>query len=224
MKNKWSYYYGVVAVKQEIRMKKKYIRYGIASGWLVIGAPLLLNACATKVERVQTEQAIDLSGQWNDTDSRLVSEEMIKEVLTKPWLDDYYNQHSKPPVVIVGEVRNLSHEHLNVNTFLNDMEKALINSGRVKVVASRVEREEIRDERADQDYYASEQTRKAMGKELGADFMLSGSINSIIDSEGRQAVKFYQVDLTLISLVDNSKVWIGQKKIKKIVDKRSLRL
>jgi uncharacterized protein (TIGR02722 family) len=186
--------------------------------------PLMLTACATKVERMQTDQVIDLSGQWNDTDSRMVSEAMIKEVLTKPWLDNYYKVHNKPPAVIVGEVRNLSHEHLNVNTFLNDVEQALINSGRVKVVASRTEREEIRDERADQAYNATEQSRKAMGKELGADFMLSGSINTIIDAEGRQAVKFYQVDLTLISLVDNTKVWIGQKKIKKLVDKRSLRL
>jgi uncharacterized protein (TIGR02722 family) len=186
--------------------------------------PLVFSACATKVERVQTDEVIDLSGQWNDTDSRLVSEEMMNEVLTRPWVDDYVRRHNKPPAVIVGEVRNLSHEHLNVNTFLNDVEKALINSGRVKVVASRVEREEIREERSDQDINASEETRKAMGKELGADFMLKGSINTIVDEEGKKAVKFYQVDLTLISLVDNSKVWVGQKKIKKLVDKRSLRL
>ena len=191
---------------------------------LAIVMPLVLNACATKVERVQTDEVIDLSGQWNDTDSRLVSEEMMTEVLGRPWVDDYVRRHNKPPAVIVGEVRNLSHEHLNVNTFLNDVEKALINSGRVKVVASRVEREEIRDERADQDIHASEETRKAMGRELGADFMLKGSINTIVDEEGKKAVKYYQVDLTLISLVDNSKVWVGQKKIKKLVDKRSLRL
>ena len=149
---------------------------------------------------------------------------MVNEVLAKPWVDDYVRRNSKPPAVIVGEVRNLSHEHLNVNTFLNDVENALINSGRVKVVASRAEREEIREERADQDINASEETRKAMGKELGADFMLKGTINTIVDEEGKQAVKFYQVDLTLISLADNSKVWVGQKKIKKFVDKRSLRL
>jgi uncharacterized protein (TIGR02722 family) len=198
-------------------------RYAIPTGLAVI-IVLMFSACATKVERVQTEQVIDLSGQWNDTDSRLVSEEMMNDVLARPWVDSYYRQYNKRPAVIVGEVRNLSHEHLNVNAFLNDIEKALINSGKVKVVASRAEREEIREERADQDINASEETRKAMGKELGADFMLKGTINSIVDEEGKQAVKFYQVDLTLISLVDNTKVWVGQKKIKKFVDKRSLRL
>ncbi|KPJ93683.1 MAG: penicillin-binding protein activator LpoB [Gammaproteobacteria bacterium SG8_11] len=190
---------------------------------LVVVMALTFIGCSTKVERVKTDEVIDLSGQWNDTDSRLVSEEMMSDVLARPWVDNYVRSHTKPPAVIVGEVRNLSHEHLNVNTFLSDVEKALINSGRVKVVASRVEREEIREERADQDINASEETRKAMGRELGADFMLKGTINTIIDEEGSQAVKFYQVDLTLISLADNSKVWVGQKKIKKFVDKRSLR-
>ncbi len=188
-------------------------------------ALLLITGCATttKVERIDTDEVKDLSGQWNDTDSRLVSEQMMQDVLSKPWIDNYRSQHNKTPAVIVGEVRNLSHEHLNVNAFLNDVERALINSGRVNVVASSAERQAIRDERKDQDMHAREETRKAMGKELGADFMLKGSINSIIDTEGNKSVKFYQIDLVLISLTDNNKVWIGQKKIKKFVQKRTVR-
>ncbi len=191
--------------------------------WVLLLA-VALAACATKVERLDTEEVRDLSGNWNDTDSRLVSEEMIRDVLSRSWLNRYTRSHGgKPPVVIVGEVRNLSHEHINVNTFVADMERALINSGNVEVVASSTERGEVRGERKDQDLNAREDTRKAMGQEIGADFMLKGTINTIIDAEGKKQVKFYQVDLTLISMADNRKVWVGQKKIKKFVDKRSLR-
>ncbi len=191
--------------------------------WVLLLA-VALGACATKVERIDTEEVRDLSGSWNDTDSRLVSEEMIRDVLSRPWINRYTRSHDgKPPVVIVGEVRNLSHEHINVNTFVADMERALINSGNVEVVASSTERGEVRGERKDQDLNAREDTRKAMGQEIGADFMLKGTINTIIDAEGKKQVKFYQVDLTLISMADNRKVWVGQKKIKKFVDKRSLR-
>jgi len=193
---------------------------------LLLGVALLnVGGCTTttKVERIDANEVRDLSGQWNDTDSRLVSEEMMRDVLSKPWIDNYRSKHNKEPAVIVGNVRNLSYEHLNVNAFLNDVERALINSGRVKVVASNTERQEIREERKDQDINAREDTRKDMGKELGADFMLKGSINAIIDAEGNQSVKFYQVDLVLISLTDNNKVWIGQKKIKKFVEKRTVR-
>ena len=188
---------------------------------LVVGVALA--ACATKVERMAPEEVKDLSGKWNDTDSRLVSEEMVNDVLARPWVSDFTRDRSREPAVIVGGIRNLSHEHINVQTFIGDIEKALINSGKVVFVASSDERQDVRDERRDQDINASEETRNAMGKERGADFMLKGDISTILDTEGKRQVRFYQVDLTLISLTDNRKVWVGQKKIKKYVTGRSVR-
>ncbi|MHB8763013.1 MAG: penicillin-binding protein activator LpoB [Deferrisomatales bacterium] len=177
--------------------------------------------CATKVTRLDAGEVRDLSGAWNDTDSRLVSDEMVGDMLEGLWLREH--RGSGRPAVIVGEIRNLSHEHLNVTTFVADIERAVINSGRVEFVASRGERGEIREERKDQDLHASAGTRKAMGQERGADFMLQGTINTIIDASGSTQVRYYQVDLTLLSLTDNRKVWVGQKKIKKLVERSKLR-
>ena len=182
-----------------------------------------LAACGQKVTRVESDTVMDLSGNWNDTDSRLVADEMIQDALSRSWLTKFNREHGKPPTVIVGEVRNLSHEHINTRTFIADMERALINSGEVDFVASSEEREEVRSERKDQDLHASEETRKAMGQEIGADFMLKGSINTIIDAVSGEQVRFYQVDLTLIDLANNRKVWVGQKKIKKTIEKAGLR-
>ena len=201
------------------------IKNGIRNfkGILLFVTVLALSACATKVERISPEQVRDLSGNWNDTDSQLVSKEMISDVLSRAWLDNFERAHGKQPAVIVGDIRNLSHEHINVNTFIGDMERALINSGKVEFVASKQERKEIREERKDQDINAREDTRKAMGMELGADFMLKGTMNTILDTEGKEQVRYYQIDLNLISLADNRIVWVGQKKIKKFVTKASLR-
>lgn len=185
---------------------------------------LVLAGCGgTKVARKDVDETIDLSGAWNDSDSRMVSKAMIDDMLDQRWLRNFKRDHKKPPTVIVGRVRNLSHEHINVNTFVADIERAVINSGEVEFVASRDERGEIREERKDQDLHSSEKTRKAMGKEIGADFMLQGSINTIIDALKKTQVRYYQVDLTLISLADNRKVWVGQKKIKKLVEGSELR-
>ena len=185
---------------------------------------LILNGCSTSVKRLDSGEVTDLSGEWNDTDSRLVSEEMIRDVLGRPWIDRFIAEKGNRPAVIVGEVRNLSHEHINVAAFINDIERELINSGGIDFVASKTERGEIRDERKDQELNASAETAKAMGQEFGADFMLKGSINTILDSEGDEEVRFYQIDLNLISLADNRKVWAGQKKIKKLIDKSAFRL
>ena len=99
----------------------------------------------------------------------------------------------------------------------------MINYGEVDFVASRDERSDIREERKDQDLHSREDTRKAMGQEIGADFMLKGTINTIIDALKKTQVRYYQVDLTLISLANNRKVWVGQKKIKKLVEGSELR-
>jgi uncharacterized protein (TIGR02722 family) len=188
-----------------------------------IVAALTLAGCSTEVKRVGVDEVKDISGTWNDTDSRFVSEEMIRDSLSAGWIDRYSQSSRKPPVVIIGSIRNLSQEHINTNTFVNDLERAFVNSGRVDVVASKSERGDIREERADMDLNAAEATRKEMGKEAGADYMLIGSINTIIDASGSEQIRFYQVDLTLVSLADNRKVWTGQKKLKKDIKNAKFR-
>lgn len=188
--------------------------------WLAVVAVLtglMLTGCATEVKRVGVEEVKDLSGNWNDTDSRLVSEEMIRDSMSTGWIKRHEQKSKKAPTVIVGNVRNLSHEHINTRTFVADLERAFVNSGLVDVVASKDERAGLREERQDMDTHASETSRKAAGNEAGADYMLMGTINTIIDASGNEQVRFYQIDLTLVSTVDNRKVWTGQKKLKKDV-------
>ncbi|WP_428897012.1 hypothetical protein Dip518_000797 [Parelusimicrobium proximum] len=187
---------------------------------LILAILPLFAACSTKVERMDVNTTKDLSGRWNDTDSRMVSEEMITDCLTAPWYNKTVAKLGKEPVVIVGTVENKSMEHINTDTFIEDMQRALINSTKVEFVASKNERGEVRTERLEQDEFASEATRKAFGKEVGADFMLSGVLNSITDQEGKRIVQYYQVNLKLINIETNQIVWNGQKQIKKYVLKR----
>jgi penicillin-binding protein activator len=169
------------------------------------------------VQRVEANTTIDLSGDWNDTDSRLVAEEMIKDVLGRPWLGQFTGSKNKSPNVIVGTIKNRTSEHISALTFTKDLERELLNSGRVTFVANKEERSEVRDERADQQENASPESMKKFQQETGADFMLRGDISSIVDQEGGERVKFYQVNLELVNIETNQKVWIGDKKLKKLV-------
>ena len=177
-----------------------------------------------QVQRIATDSTTDISGRWNDTDSRLVSQEMIATCLSAPWNARHVDRAGKRPIIIVGVLKNKTSEHIAISTFIGDIERSFINSAQVTVVASAEEREQIRDERTDQQTYSSEETVKNWGREQGADYMLGGIISSIVDQEGGKRVVFYQVDLTLIDLEDNSKVWLGQKKIKKYIGKGKLSL
>ncbi len=182
---------------------------------------LLLSSCAAhKVERVSPDEAIDLSGRWNDTDSKMVAEAMVDQILSASWIDNYQREHNgKKPVVVVGIIYNKSHEHISSETFIKDIERSFINSGRVRLVQAGDKREELRKERAAQQEFASLETAKQWGKELGADFMLNGDINSIVDSYKNERVNYYQTNLELSNLETNEIVWIGDKKIKKYINK-----
>ena len=177
-------------------------------------------SCAsTTVKRTESDEVIDLSGRWNDTDSRLVAEEMVSDSLSRPWVSDYKAENGTKPVLIVGTIRNKSSEHIETGVFVKDIERELINSGRVKFVASKIERDEIRDERKDQQTFATMETVKDLVAETGADFMMIGQITSVTDAVDGKKVVLYQVDMEIIHLESNEKVWIGSKEVKKYIKK-----
>lgn len=190
----------------------------INNSLMLLLAVFLVSACANRtVTRVSPDQQIDLSGRWNDTDSKLVADEMINDVLNRPWREDFHQAKNAKPVVIVGMIQNKTSEHIEAETFIKDVEREFINSGMVRVVQNSIFREKLREERADQNEFASPETQSKWGRELGADFMLFGVITSVTDSYKNEKVINYKVNLELANLETNEKVWIGDKEIKKYI-------
>jgi uncharacterized protein (TIGR02722 family) len=211
-------------INQEFRIKEPLMNLPMAGSRVAVLAVVLagLAGCGaeTKVTRVDAGVVTDLSGRWNDTDSRMVAESMVKEALEYPWLNNFSQSKRRQPVVVVGTVLNNSHEHINVQTFVTDLERELTNSQKVTFVAGKNEREEVRTERKEQAMYAREDTQKAPGREIGADYMMKGTIATILDEAGGTKAMFYQVDLQMVDMESNAKVWFGQKKIKKVIEKK----
>lgn len=192
--------------------------------WLPLAAFVALTAfsfgCGGKtVTRIDPTEQTDLSGKWNDTDSRLVADALIADCLSRPWLSRHLSDpsSSERPVLVVGPIRNKSLEHIPVDTFIKDMERAFITDGRIRVVADAGERVDIRAEREAMINNASAASIKEFGRELGADYVMMGQIDQIIDQEDGETVSFYQTGLELINAETNEKVWIGDHKIKKFI-------
>jgi hypothetical protein len=187
------------------------------------GAILLVvaSACVSKrVTRIEPSAVTDLSGRWNDTDSRLVANQLVEQSLAAGWAKRYTDTHGgEAPAVVVGTFANRTLEHIPVGTFTRDIERAFFTTGSARVVASGDERKELRGERQDQQQNARADTRAKLGQELGARYALTGELQAIEDVDGRERVVFYQVDASLIDLETNAKVWVGQHKIKKYVER-----
>ncbi len=179
---------------------------------------IIITSCSRQVTRVSTDETIDVSGNWNNSDSRLVSQEMTQTILGAAWLGNHLEAHQgKKPTVVVGMVQNKSHEHIDAETFIKDVEQSFLQTQRVRLVQGGKKREELRAEKADQQTNSSVSTMKKFGLENGADYILQGSINSIVDSHKRKKMVYYQVNLELTNIQTNEVVWIGEKKIAKYV-------
>lgn len=188
---------------------------------LIITSVLIMTGCAgTQVERVDASKEFALTDKWNAKDSQLVAESMIEDMMTFPWVQRFTAETGKAvPTVIVQNIYNKSAEQIPVDTFINDLKRAALRSGRIDFVVGGAQRQDVRDERVEQAANASTETAKPFGEEIGADFALSGTITSIVDQLKNRRVTYYQTDLILIDMRTNRQVWAGQNKIQKIQEK-----
>jgi uncharacterized protein (TIGR02722 family) len=186
----------------------------------VFAVLFVLSSCSSnpKVTRVDPDTQIDLSGYWNDTDVRIVCDQLIRACLDSPRVSQAIAQLGRLPVVLVGSFRNNSDEHIDTSIISSTMETVIFNSGRADFVAGGAVREELRTERQDQQSNASEATAAALGNETGADFLLTGSVKTIVDRAGNTSTRTYFVNAEMTNIETNARMWMDQNsEIKKVI-------
>lgn len=184
------------------------------SGFLIL---LVMVSCSRSVSRVNPDQQIDLSGRWNDSDSRMVAQKMINEFLNSDKFKDYSKTLNKKPSIIVGLIRNKTSEHIDADNYIKKIELAIYNSNMADLVESDSFRDKLRQERADQQDFASSTTASKWGKEQGANLMLFGEMTSETDVYNKRRVVNYVTTLFLTDIETNKRVWYGQEEIKKFI-------
>ena len=195
----------------------------------------IIASCApTRVTRINVDQVIDLSGRWNDIDSRGVAKYMSANLMSGGWLEQFRlanAEQAEPserykeskPVIIVGSILNKTHEHIEADTFIKDIENEIIEKGEIRLVANSSLREKLRHEKREQVGFVNPATQKHFGRELGADYMLSGTITSIVDTKGKDKLVCYQVDLMLTHIETNEIAWQGQKIHRKLIGSKKIK-
>jgi uncharacterized protein (TIGR02722 family) len=201
-------------------MKRTFVVCGLL--WSVWGV-----GCAgpdVQVSRVAAGTATDLSGRWNDTDARLTSESLIQECFASAWIVNFMEEQGRKPSIRVRSVVNKTDEHIDAQVFIKNIERALVNSGKARVLAqegselSAVDSEQERAVSGKQ----SDDTAVSVGQETGADFVVSVRVGSILDQVDGRKTKFYKINFELISPTTGEKAWMGDYEIKKLVSQRSV--
>jgi hypothetical protein len=129
------------------------------------------------------------------------------------------------PIVLVGRFENGSDEHIDTTIISRTMEIAIFNSGKADFVAGGDARNQLRAERQDQQGNASEQSAAALGNETGADFLLMGSVKTIIDRAGDTSTRTYFVSAEMSNVETTARLWMDQNsEIKKVIKNAKAKL
>jgi len=199
--------------KKNIAMKK-FLQIGLIG---LLGGAILFGCARRTVTRVDPNEVIDLSGRWNDSDSRQVANKMVQQFLNSPRYQNYSSNNGKTPAIIVGYVLNKTSEHIDSDNYVKKFEMEIFNSGLADLVESAELRERVREERAEQQEFSSPETTAQWGREYGADLMLLGVMTSETDVYNKKKVINYITTLYLTDIETNKRVWYGQEEIKKYI-------
>lgn len=191
---------------------------------LIASALLMVSCASTTVKRYSADENVkDLSGYWNDNDVNQVCTTLIDSCIKSKRVAEFEKKNGRAPVVIIGTIKNKSVERIDTSILSKRFQNAIINDGTLEFVADANQREELRAEKYDQAENAYE-TAKSIGNELAADFMLQGSVTTIVDTVDREQVRTYQVDMQLIDLETNKIIWSDQNNdIKKYIKRAAVK-
>ncbi|NRA38180.1 MAG: penicillin-binding protein activator LpoB [Planctomycetes bacterium] len=170
--------------------------------------------------RTDAGGARDLSGKWNAQDSKLTATWIKDDIIKRPWVGNHVSAKGKKPYVRIGNITVASiGEVINTDVFVNEIRMELVNSGTIGVRSGK-KSGDTRKIIKESDLHASDATRKAAAEEIGADYLLTGSINVQFDANGRHKDKTYAVDMELRNIETQEIVWVGRKEINKQVDRK----
>lgn len=174
--------------------------------------------------RVDSGTVVDLTGFWNETDVTTVSNSCIQAVMVSPRISAFYEKNGRLPVFTLGKIANESDEHIDTSIVANKLRNAIINSGRADFVANIAEKGAIRDEREDQSIWGNVDQAKSLANEDAADFMVQGSIRTIIQKNGGKSVRQYYVDIELVDIETGRIIFSHEdSSIKKLVSQSTIK-
>ncbi|MEI8025871.1 MAG: penicillin-binding protein activator LpoB [Pseudomonadota bacterium] len=171
----------------------------------------------TQAEYADPTSVEIVDDRWNETDARKTAETMIQGLLEKSWLTNFKKANAgQRPLVVVGEIENRTDEHIDTKALFEYLQDEIINSGKVRF-ADAANREKILAELKYQNDsgMVNQNTSKKKGKQIGADFLLSGGLTSIVASNDGLKTVTYQTTLRLTDLETAEIIWSDKYLIKK---------
>ena len=161
-----------------------------------------------------------LTDRWSESDMQNAVRDLVGSATSHYSISNA----KRPPVVMVTRLQNKTSEHIDTQSIMDMVRVELMRGGRVQFV-DKAAREDIADE---YDYQNSgmvnRETKKGKGNQVGADFIINGRLDSIVQQAGSKKTVYYKVTLNMTNLSTGIIVWSDYKQIRKKFRKKSVGL
>jgi uncharacterized protein (TIGR02722 family) len=190
---------------------------------LSMGATLYLTSCGgprafTKGDYDDPNRVELLDDKFNEADMQQMADTTVKAMAGCP----YVANAPKPPVVIVEKVQNRTEEHIDTVAITDMIRTDLINSGKMRFI-NKEERSDIGDEvNYGESGNVDAATAKRRGKQIGADYILSGAIATNVQQVGDDKYIYYKLTMNLTNLETSTIDCTQEKQIRKKFKKQSV--
>lgn len=160
-----------------------------------------------------------LDDKFNESDMRQIADTMVKSLTESAMIRDA----KKPPIVLVTLVKNRTEEHIDMKSMTDKIKVALIKSGRFKFT-EKENREEIAGETEyqGQSGYVDPASARKKGRQIGAQFFLTGEITDKVQEVGSKKYVYYKCTFNLVNIESGLLEWADEKEIRKYYTKKSV--
>ena len=173
----------------------------------------LLAACAGQRVSYQDPNKVEtVTEDFGSTDLQSIAERMVNSLVRHPVI-----ANGNRPVVQVSTVKNKTTEHIDTKSISDKIRTALIKTGMVRFSAASDANREILEnlEYQSESGVVSKKTAKGVGKQIGADYLLYGEIDSIVKRASGTTDVYYKITLNLVDVETGIIEWSDEKEIRK---------
>ena len=161
-----------------------------------------------------------LNDQWSETDMQNAVKDLVASMMVHPTVD----KAKTPPIVMVTNLQNKTSEHIDTQSILDMIRVELMKSGKVTFIDKEA-RQDVADEYNYQNSgMTSNESKKGPGGQTGADYIINGRLDSIVQEVGKEKTVYYKLTLNLTNLKTTVISWSDHKQIRKTFKKKSVGL
>lgn len=161
-----------------------------------------------------------MNDQWSETDMQKTVKDMVASMLAHPSI----SAAKKPPILMVTQLQNKTSEHIDTQSIMDMVRVELMKSGKV-VFVDKEARGDVADEYNYQNSGMMEkESQSGPGKQVGADFIVNGRMDSIVQEVGKEKTVYYKITLNMTNLKSNLVTWTDHKQLRKAYKKKSVGL